>query len=75
MSETKPTFDLDTLPVGRLGIVPLRGCQDFCQKVDNYIVKWRQERKDDCESPIAKDYLQDSYIIEAKVPRFGSGEA
>lgn len=75
MSETKPTFDLDTLPVGRLGIVPLRGCQDFCQKIDDYIVKWRQERKDDYENPIAKDYLQDSYIIEAKAPRFGSGEA
>ena len=75
MNGTKPTFDLETLPVGRLGIIPLRGCQDFCRKIDDYIVQWRQERQDDCENPAAKDYLQDSYIIEAKVPRFGSGEA
>ncbi len=75
MSTAYPTFDLDTLPVGRLGIVPMRGCEEFCKKIDDYIVKWRQERKDDYENPIAKDYLKDSYIIEAKLPRFGSGEA
>ena len=64
MSGTKPTFDLETLPVGRLGIIPLRGCQDFCGKIDDYIVNWRQERKDDHENPVAKDYLKDSYFFK-----------
>ena len=35
---------LKTLPVGRLGIIPLKSCQAMGQKVNDYIVKWRKEQ-------------------------------
>ena len=33
--------NFNTLPVGRLGIIPLAGCVTLGQKVDNYLVQWR----------------------------------
>ena len=66
---------LDTLPVGRLGIIPLNGCLESCKKIDEYIVKWRNEREEHNYNPTVLGYLRDSYLVEAKTPRFGSGEA
>ncbi len=44
--------------------------------MDDYIVKWRHEDghvfKDDV---VFNGYEKDTYLIDAKVPRFGSGEA
>ena len=36
--------NFNTLPVGRLGIIPLAGCVTLGQKVDNYLVQWRTGR-------------------------------
>ena len=36
--------NFNTLPVGRLGIIPLAGCITLGQKVDNYLVQWRTGR-------------------------------
>lgn len=33
-----------TLPVGRLGIIPLTSCLALGKKVDNYLVEWRTGR-------------------------------
>ncbi len=66
---------LDTLPVGRLGIIPLNGCLESCKMIDEYIVKWRNEREEHNYNPTVLGYLRDSYLVEAKTPRFGSGEA
>ena len=74
MSKAITNVDLQTLPVGRLGIIPLKGCEDVCKRIDDYIVTWRKEREAAIPN-IAKGYLQDSYVIESKTPRFGSGEA
>ena len=74
MSKSINNVDLQTLPVGRLGIIPLKGCEEAGARINEYIVEWRKERESTIPN-IAKGYLQDSYIIEAKVPRFGSGEA
>ena len=38
------TKDLTTLPVGRLGLIPLESCQSLGSKVNDWLVKWRQER-------------------------------
>ncbi len=35
---------LITLPVGRLGIIPMKSCEELGKKVDSYLVKWRHER-------------------------------
>ena len=67
---------LENIPVGSLGMIPIDGCQELVGKVDDYLVKWRKEAvaktKDDV---VFHDYQKETYIIDAKVPRFGSGEA
>ena len=67
---------LDNIPVGSLGIIALDGCQDKMAKVDEYLVKWRKETNHEHKDNVVfSGYEQDSYLIDAKVPRFGSGEA
>lgn len=45
-------------------------------KVNDYLVSWRQERESEHKSTIAfSGYQRDSYIIGASTPRFGTGEA
>lgn len=66
----------DTIPVGPLGLIPLKSCQELGDKINNYLVQWRRERENEHKSSIAfYGYQRDSYIIEAKTPRFGTGEA
>ncbi len=67
---------LETLPDGVLGLIPLKSCQELGQKVDRYLVGWREKRQHQHADDFAfKDYRRDSYIIETSVPRFGTGEA
>ena len=67
---------LDNIPVGSLGIITLDGCQDMGARVNDYLVKWRKEdERERTKSIVFKGYEKDSYLIDAKVPRFGSGEA
>ncbi|MBO5030851.1 MAG: ribose-phosphate pyrophosphokinase [Lachnospiraceae bacterium] len=68
--------NLNSIPVGSLGIIPLRGCQQLGDKVDEYLVKWRAERESEHKDSLAfAGYQRDSYIIQTRVPRFGTGEA
>lgn len=68
--------NLNSIPVGSLGIIPLRGCQELGDKVDKYLVRWRGERESEHKGSLAfAGYQRDSYIIQTKVPRFGTGEA
>ena len=68
--------NLETIPVGSLGIIPMEGCKSLGEKVDYYLVKWRTERESEHKDSLAfSGYQRDSYILEAVVPRFGSGEA
>ena len=67
---------LETIPVGSLGIIPLPSCQELGQKINDYLVQWRRESANEHKNTIAfQGYERDSYLISAKVPRFGSGEA
>ena len=68
--------NLNSIPVGSLGIIPLEGCKTLGDKVDAYLVKWRTERESEHKNSLAfSGYQRDSYIIQTKVPRFGTGEA
>ena len=67
---------LENMPVGPLGFIPVAGCEELGKKVDDYLVKWRKENAANLkDNAVFIDYLKDSYIVDAKVPRFGSGEA
>lgn len=68
--------NLENIPVGALGLIPLTGCEKLGAKVNDYLVKWRQESAHQYKDDVAfNGYVKDNYIIGAKVPRFGSGEA
>lgn len=65
----------ETIPVGALGIIPTVSCQSLGEKVNNYLVQWREQRENEHTGTLAfTGYRRDSYIIDAKTPRFGSGE-
>ena len=67
---------LETIPVGSLGLIPLPSCKELGQKVNEYLVQWRRESALEHKNSIAfQGYEQDSYLIGASIPRFGSGEA
>ena len=66
---------IETIPVGPLGLIPLKSCSELGTKVNDWLVEWRKERESEHKSTIAfAGYQRDSYIIEAATPRFGSGE-
>ena len=66
---------IETIPVGPLGLIPLKSCTGLGKKVDDYLVEWRRERESEHKSTIAfSGYQRDSYILGANTPRFGSGE-
>lgn len=76
MAKREEKRNLETIPVGSLGIIPLEGCKPLGEKVDYYLVKWRAERESEHKGSLAfTGYQRDSYILDTKVPRFGSGEA
>ena len=68
--------NLETIPVGPLGIIALDSFKDQAAKVDEFIAGWRSNRTGTYTHTIAfSGYQKDSYLIDAKTPRFGSGEA
>ena len=67
---------IETIPVGPLGLIPLKSCTELGAKVNDYLVDWRRERESEHKSTIAfSGYQRESYIIGASTPRFGTGEA
>ena len=66
---------LDNIPAGPLGIIALDGCQIMGNKVNDYLVQWRKEDGPEYKNDIVfSGYERDNYLIEAKGPRFGTGE-
>ena len=66
---------IETIPVGPLGLIPLRSCTELGKKVDDWLVTWRRERESEHKITIQfAEYQKDTYILNAKTPRFGSGE-
>ena len=62
----------NSIPVGDLGIIPLQSCSELGNMVNEYIVDWRKEREGVLHQD---DKIKDSYIVNTKCSRFGSGEA
>ena len=70
------TKDLTTLPVGRLGLIPLISCKDLGEKVNEWLIQWRKERShEELDSFAFEGYQRESYLIPVQTARFGSGEA
>ncbi|MBR4529716.1 MAG: ribose-phosphate pyrophosphokinase [Lachnospiraceae bacterium] len=68
--------NLETIPVGSLGLIAMNGCQRLGEQVDQYLVRWRAERENEHKGSLAfTGYERASYLLSAEVPRFGTGEA
>lgn len=63
-------------PRAPLKIIAMEGCKELGQKVNDYIVNFRQSSyREELKSPMYATYLQGNYLVDAHCPRFGSGEA
>ena len=68
--------NLDNIPAGTLGIIAIDGCQAMGKEVDHFITTWRHEDGHKfMDDVVLSGYQRDSYLVNAHVPRFGSGEA
>lgn len=66
---------INSIPVGPLGIIAMKGCEQIAQNINYYISSWRKHRESEHKSSLILDgYEKDNYIISCDTPRFGSGE-
>ena len=47
---------------GELSVIGMKGCEAFVERVDSYLKEWRRHG------------AEDTYLVHADCPRFGSGE-
>lgn len=65
-----------TLPVAPLKIAAMESCRPLGQKVNDYIVSFRENTISEVtESPLYVNYRSNNYLVNCSCPRFGSGEA
>ena len=65
-----------TLPVAPLKIAAMESCRSLGQKVNDYIVSFRENTISEVtESPLYVNYRSNNYLVNCSCPRFGSGEA
>lgn len=69
--------ELHNLPVGQLAVVGMRGCEEIAAKINRYLVTWRKDvvKKGLIAPSIEDEYTRDSYMLDVRCPRFGTGEA
>lgn len=58
-------------PYARLGFIVMPGCEEIGGKIDEYLVKWRNERAHLAD---VDGYKKNSFRININLPRFGTGE-
>ena len=69
-------IEFESIPVGPLGIIPLKSCVEMGNKIDYYITNWRKNRESELKGTIAfSGYEKDTFLVGADTPRFGSGES
>ncbi len=63
------------LPLGPLKIAALEGCREFGRAVDRHLAASRREAvSDNAHLSSLPGYLEDSYLLDCRCPRFGTGE-
>ena len=48
--------------IAELSVIGMRGCEAFAEQVDNYLKEWRRHNS------------EETYLVDAICPRFGTGE-
>ena len=63
--------NLESIPVGSLGLIPLEGCRELGEKVNQYLVEWRTKRENEHKDSLAfAGYQRDSYLLDTKVSSY-----
>lgn len=76
MAHTHDKRSLETIPVGSLGVIALDGCRELAERVDDYLIGWREDRENEHKNSLVfSGYMRSSYLLDVSLPRFGSGEA
>lgn len=66
---------LEKVPYAPLGIIAMDGSTELGNKIDSYIVDWRNTYVDEHVDKVTfPSYLRDSFLIDACVPRFKTGD-
>ncbi|WP_367237730.1 ribose-phosphate pyrophosphokinase [Eubacterium sp.] len=67
--------EVQTIPYGPLGIIALPGTEKLAEKINSYLVKWREDQIRNHKENIAfYGYQRANYLIDTSIARFGSGE-
>lgn len=67
--------EVQTIPYGPLGIIALPGTEKLAEKINSYLVKWREDQIRNHKENIAfYGYQRANYLIDTTIARFGSGE-
>ncbi len=66
-----------SVPAGPLGLIAMRGTEALGEKVNAWLMKWRDHQEAQEESMLisAPGFERNDFLIKAYCPRFGTGEA
>lgn len=66
----------NAMPVGPIKLAVLDNCKEFGEMVNRYLVQFRHESPMHSteDASLMPGYIADSYLLDMKLPRFGSGE-
>ena len=65
-----------SIPVAPIKIAALDSCKELAQQVDSHLVQFRKELDSHNQSGLNfRGYTADTFLLDCKCPRFGSGEA
>jgi ribose-phosphate pyrophosphokinase len=66
-----------TCPVGPLGLIAMRGTEELGEKVDKWLIKWRDHTEDTTmpgDMTTTPGATREDFLIKHVCPRFGNGE-
>lgn len=76
MSDSRTSQFIERIPVGPLALMPLQSIAPLGQKVNEYLVSWREQRESEHKETIAfSGYQKANFIVPTRISRFGTGEA
>ncbi|MBO4367915.1 MAG: ribose-phosphate pyrophosphokinase [Clostridia bacterium] len=66
-----------TSPYAPLGLIAMPGFEEFGRKVNDWLMKWRENQESLDETPLNSvlGYNRDNFLIDVECPHFGNGEA
>ena len=65
MAHTHDKRSLETIPVGSLGVIALDGCRELAERVDDYLIGWREDRENEHKNSLVfSGYMRNSYLLD-----------